>query len=463
MGKHHELEKAKGRRRQDKPAWTIQHKLPADITGSLLDIATQIAADLNIVSLVWTQLHDIATRITCLDRADQATLAKTRTTRDLGTIAWNRSSLTDHVSAMVSPDSDTADRLLLGLTADVQEAVNALLELYDDTPAAAELILEGRLKSATQQRANRWLLEIALREMLSFHAFECAQLAAQDAYLRVWNFTGIKTLDENGTVPATSGKIKNAVCQQLQAAKTTFAIFVASPLKASEADTEWLEQLGITDLAKDYLEVLEGLHGANLQQHITRLVFEAKDLFAQIESQVACLEQKPGELRHHANLTFNDPALAKLWILCSQMSAVLDGEEYQAQTGNDAERLVQALIENESPWLRPFNPNKPLLKRKLHRALRVNIVKDPKAVPPKYSKLTARSRSGASCFGPSASFAQIHDAEMAHDSKKYEQFGSEYQTNASSLYNGAVADPKDVKNAVFLLEAQGRLWFRLRL
>ncbi len=150
------------------------------------------------------------------------------------------------------------------------------------------------------------------------------------------------------------------------------------------------------------------------------------------------------------------------------MAAVIGVEKkrndhFDDQSHTQVGQLVEALMSNGPVEFAADSTPDVNLKRKLHRALRINVVHDPKAIPPKFHQLAAKAAGTSILFSHPITFAKVHGALKDLDPENKEKFGSEYLTVSARLYEAARARPSERRNAALLKEAQGRLWFRLRL
>lgn len=106
------------------------------------------------------------------------------------------------------------------------------------------------------------------------------------------------------------------------------------------------------------------------------------------------------------------------------------------------------------------------LARLLFHYLRIDVVQDEDTIPRKFLAAAARERASGN---PDPIWQEPYTSEkviagLAHEGKSHgSRFLVEASKEANAMLKTAAQAPTSKRNARILAEAQGRLWFRLRL
>lgn len=453
--------------------FTFEVPMPPRIDRPFPELVEDVRSKLPIVTTEWQRLLGISLRIEALEGDDWATLIERQIIRDVPDISWTREWLIDHLKLMVDREG-TARSLFELAILDPGNAADAFLALHSRTPSAAIDLIRGQI--ATAASGLRSAIDVAtdpsderadyadwLAEILPFHAIECAQLAADDAYRRYHHVFGIPSLEKSGEKGTKAGVLKNMALQQMGATKQVVQVRERSPAKSNDKDTARIEKLGITDFGKAQERVWLKEHGGQLPGLIDAFWKQADALIPHTEARIEEFEKNPGASRAPADVMFGDPALKQFWPVCASMSAFCNIQDSKGRPG-PLSLAVEALLNGDTPRIPKGAEKDAMLPRAMHRAYRMTIVHDDREVPKLYLQEAEKRRgSGDALWEPPVTFDKVYAALLVMKATTETVLISDYAKQARAMMDTAEEKPDTPEKARHRLQADGRLWFRLRL
>lgn len=363
-----------------------------------------------------------------------------------------------------------------------QDMADSWKAIRDGHKEAAGLLMEGylgtgiRIVMAVDPDA---LLDLA--NIVAFHALDSAYLAALDARERLRNPLQIdlRSLESN-KVPR-NGALASCLREEWDRATYVHEIFNRTDIWANKPDTEWASELGLNERA---LEAQLGwaVNTEDLLGLLALLLEEGKAATANLPALLERHRSKRWSLQE-VHRWLGTPAIPLLWNSVLRAGHVhsavrrvdvgvgIAGEgkrDRSAATESWAEQIVRDTNAGDPPsdlLATGFEVSAELPRLLCHR-LRIDVVQDEDAIPRKYAAAAVRERARGNadpCWHEPYTFEKVVEG-LEHEGKAHgSRFLVEASTEGNSLIEDAIANPDDQKKRRVLVEAQGRLWFRLRL
>lgn len=400
--------------------------------------------------------------------------------RDVSSVDWSIGCLSRLCADVAIPVSGLDHSVAHGPEPD--EMTDSWLIVRKDYPEAAGLMMQGKLGTGIQMvMATDPKAVFDLTNIVAFHALDSAYRAARDAQLRLRDPLQlyIHALATN-KVPR-NGALAHSLREAWTRASEVHTIFRNSGPIASQEDSEWVGALGLNDRA---VAQRHGMAPSD-PELIGLLAVLLKEGQAGTDHLVQSLDgrrTKQWSLQE-VHRWLQTPAIPLLWnsvLRAAQVhSAVsrvdvgvgIPDEAKRFRSGNEiswAEQIVRDTAQGNPPRdLMPKDFTLPAeLPRLLCHRLRIDVVQDEDAIPKKFSDAAARERATGNtdaCWQEPYTFEKVVEG-LALEGKNH---GSRFLVEASKEGNALIArassDPTDRLHRRILIEAQGRLWFRLRL
>jgi len=407
-------------------------------------------------------------------------LEKAGILRNVGGLTWSSSALSKICADVAIPMSGLEASAAHGPEPD--EMTDSWLLVHQNYPEAADLLMQGRLGTGIRMvmAVDRDAV-LDLANIVAFHALDAAFLAAQDARLRLRDplQLEIQALATN-KVPR-NGALAQCLRDAWERATEVHAIFQRSGPVASREDSEWVGALGMNDRAAAQRFGM-AQRDAELIGLLAVLLEEGQSATDHLIQLLDGHRSKQWSLQE-VHRWLQTPAIPLLWNnalraghVHSAVRRIDVGAGDQDEGKRDrssayctwAEQIVLDTAEGNPPEnLMPTGFELPAeLPRLLSHRLRIDVVQDEDAIPKKFVDAAVRERASGSndwCWQQPYSFEKVIEG-LAREGKKH---GSRFLVDASkegnALMDSALANPNDLKSQRTLIEAQGRLWFRLRL
>lgn len=365
---------------------------------------------------------------------------------------------------------------------DANEMAASWAIIHKEHPYAAETLLEGRLGTGIRMvLAEDSDATGDLANIVAFHALDSANLAAVDARDRLRDPLQLEIGDLSSNKVPRNGALAEQLEQAWDDATYARRIFQLSGKQADATDTAWVEALG--------------LHGRAFE---LRLGFDACDedllglLAILLEEGEAATAHLPELLERHRTKQWSlqevhrwlkTPAIPLLWNSVVRAAHVHSAVRHQdigesASGQGRRDNVVSYLSWAEQIVVdtnRGFPPADLLpksftlsaeLPRLLCHQLRIDVVQDEDAIPRKYVAAAARERARGNtnpCWQEPYTFGKVIEGLVHEDKSHGSRFLVEASKEGNAIFEEAAKDASCQKNRRILMEAQGRLWFRLRL
>ncbi|MES2337111.1 MAG: hypothetical protein V4537_03320 [Pseudomonadota bacterium] len=349
---------------------------------------------------------------------------------------------------------------------------------------ASDHLMAGRLQTGFQMVLAADAAEApVLADILAFHALDSAYRAAEDGRQRFRDPFQIAVMQISGDSNLRNFAYARSMRQNSAQAREVRQIFDRSRRtgnRANERDTERMTGLGYLYQAAEQRAGMDATD-ARLRQSLGQQLKDGEAHVSQIMRTITAKQSRqwnPQEV-HRA---LGTPALQLLWnhVDCAahvygaecvkQVATGVsdDGRPVPYSSSNSwAEDIVKATAAGRPPAdLMPQGYHVPAeLARLLFHFLRIDVVQDEDAIPRKFWT-AARERANGN---PDPIWQEPYTSEkvimgLAHEGKSHgSRFLVEASKEASAMLRIAAEEPTAPRNARILAEAQGRLWFRLRL
>lgn len=350
---------------------------------------------------------------------------------------------------------------------------------------ASEYLMAGRLQTGFRMVLAADAAEApVLADILAYHALDSAYRAAEDARQRFRDPFQIAVMQISGDRNLRNFACARSMRQVSAQARETLQIFDRSRStgnRANKRDTEWMTGLGYNDQAAEQRAGMDTTD-ARLRQSLGQQLKDGEALVSQIMGTITAKQSRqwnPQEV-HRA---LGTPALQRLWnhvdcaahVYGAELAKVVakgvsaDGKPVPHLSSTSwAEEVVKATAAGRPPAdLMPQGYHLPAeLARLLFHFLRIDVVQDEDAIPRKFRDAAARERANGNPYPiwqePYTSQKVIMGLTLEGKSHR-SRFLVEASKEASAMLKTAAKTPTSPQNARILVEAQGRLWFRLRL
>lgn len=407
-------------------------------------------------------------------------LEKAGLLRDVGSMDWSTSGIYRLCAEVAIPVSGLEASVAHGPEPD--EMADSWLIVNQRHPDAADLLMQGRLGTGIRMVMGidrKAVLDLA--NIVAFHALDSAYLAAEDARRRLRDplQLEIRALATN-KVPR-NGALAQCLREAWGRATEVHTIFRHSSSVASQADSEWIGALGLNGRAVAQRSGMSP-SDAELVELLAVLLEEGQAATDHLIQSLDALRTKQWSLQE-VHRWLGTPAIPLLWnnvvraahvhsaVRSVEVGVGIPGEgrrEHYCTTDSWAEQIVRDTAAGYPPSdlsVTGFELPAELPRLLCHR-LRIDVVQDEDAIPQKFVDAAARERAAGNtdaCWQEPYTFEKVVKGLERAGKKHGSRFLVEPSKEGNALIESASADPADERNQRALVEAQGRLWFRLRL
>lgn len=407
-------------------------------------------------------------------------LKKAEILRNVGNLTWSADAISRLSADVAMPTSGLEASTAQGPTA--EEMRDSWLLVYKDHPQAADLMMEGRLGTGIRMvmAVDREAVQ-DLANIVAFHALESAYLAAQDAQRRLRDPLQLE-INALGTnkVPR-NGAFARYLREAWERATELHSIFQRPGPIASQEDSGWVGALGLNDRAIAQRHRMAS-SDAELIGLLAVLLAEGQAATDNLIVSLDGRRTKKWSLQE-VHRWLGTPAIPLLWnnvlrsahvyaaVRRQDVGVGISEESKRDQSGAEHHWADQIVIDtahgNPPEDLMPADFTVPAeLPRLLCHKLRIDVVQDEDAIPRKFADAAAREREAGNtdaCWQEPYTFDKFIEGFGDEAKKHGSRFLVEASKEGNALIKKASADPVDQCNRRILIEAQGRLWFRLRL
>ncbi|MBN2973432.1 hypothetical protein JW805_15590 [Roseomonas aeriglobus] len=365
---------------------------------------------------------------------------------------------------------------------DANEMAASWAIIRKEHPRAAEALMSGRLGTGIRMvLAEDSQATADLANVVAFHALDSAHLAALDARDRLRDPLQLEVGDLSSNKVPRNGALAKQLEQAWDDATYARRIFQLSGKRADATDTAWVEALGLHGRA---FELRLGLDASDedLLGLLAILLEEGEAATAHLPQLLERHRTKQWSLQE-VHRWLKTPAIPLLWnsvVRAAHVHSAVRHQDIGDSTSGGSKRddvvsyfswAEQIVVDTNRGFppadLLPRSFTLPAeLPRLLCHRLRIDVVQDEDAIPRKYVAAAARERARGNtdpCWQEPYTFGKVIEGLVHEDKNHGSRFLVEASKEGNAIFEKAAKNASCQKNRRILIEAQGRLWFRLRL